>query len=401
MLSQVVRSGVIRQSPNQWVVSMTSFRRASWLLFGAAVALSNCIPMSAQETIRVATFNVSLYGDSEGEVLERLRAKGDAQATKIAAIVQTVRPDILLLNEIDYDSDGVTLNLLNTNYFAVNQHGKQSMEYPYCYPIPSNTGITSDVDIDGDGDSSDPGDAWGYGVYPGQYAMAIVSRFPLVLDSVRSFQRYRWRDLPNALRPYDADGRTFFYNDQVWNQLRLSSKNHVDVPVRVGNHLVHLLASHPTPPVFDGPDDHNGCRNHDEIRFWTDYLASDASHLMDDRGVRGGLLGNELFVIAGDLNSDPDAGDSRRTAIRELLSNPRAQDANPGSLGAAEASNQTKVNATSSFGGNRFMRLDYVLPSRNFKILKAGVFWPSSGNQDRKLIDASDHRMVWIEVELP
>ena len=36
---------------------------------------------------------------------------------------------------------------------------------------------------------------------------------------------------------------------------RLSSKSHWDVPLRVGGEVVHFLVSHPTPPVFDGPDD--------------------------------------------------------------------------------------------------------------------------------------------------
>ena len=35
---------------------------------------------------------------------------------------------------------------------------------------------------------------------------------------------------------------------------------------------VRCALHHPTPPVFDGPDDHNGTRNHDEIRFWSDYI---------------------------------------------------------------------------------------------------------------------------------
>ena len=34
----------------------------------------------------------------------------------------------------------------------------------------------------------------------------------------------------------------------------------------------HLLASHPTPPVFDGDEDRNGKRNHDEVRLIADYI---------------------------------------------------------------------------------------------------------------------------------
>lgn len=55
--------------------------------------------------------------------------------------------------------------------------------------------------------------------------------------------------------------------------LRLSSKSHWDLPDYVGDRVVHVLAAHPTPPVFDGPEDRNGLRNADEIRFWADYVA--------------------------------------------------------------------------------------------------------------------------------
>ena len=48
---------------------------------------------------------------------------------------------------------------------------------------------------------------------------------------------------------------------------------------------VHFLVSHPTPPVFDGPEDRNGTRNFDEIRFWADYvIPSRSGYIYDDNG---------------------------------------------------------------------------------------------------------------------
>ena len=54
-------------------------------------------------SIRIATFNASLYGKEAGQVLARLRGGKNQQAIQLAAIVQSIRPDILLVNEIDYD----------------------------------------------------------------------------------------------------------------------------------------------------------------------------------------------------------------------------------------------------------------------------------------------------------
>ena len=107
---------------------------------------------------------------------------------------------------------------------------------------------------------------------------------------------------------------------------RLSSKSHWDVPIDVDGRTVHFLVSHPTPPVFDGPEDRNGTRNSDEIRFWADYVTpgTQARYIYDDEGRRGGLEPGALFVIAGDQNSDPLDGDSmpgRRS--QQLLEHPR------------------------------------------------------------------------------
>src|SRR5690606_19592470 len=111
------------------------------------------------------------------------------------------------------------------------------------------------------------------------------------------------------------------------------------VPVVLnGGTVVHVLVSHPTPPVFDGPEDRNGRRNHDEIRFWADYVEDGerASYLVDDAGVRGGLAPDALFVILGDLNADPapGAGDGVPGAITQLLDHPRVVRTEPVATGS-------------------------------------------------------------------
>src|SRR5437016_291736 len=61
----------------------------------------------------------------------------------------------------------------------------------------------------------------------------------------------------------------------------------------------------------------------DEIRFWADYISPGKSdYVYDDDGVHGGLTPGELFVIAGDENSDPLDGDSISGATQQLLDNP-------------------------------------------------------------------------------
>src|SRR3546814_2051983 len=133
--------------------------------------------------------------------------------------------------------------------------------------------------------------------------------------------------MPGAARPLDPETGASYYPDATWAQLRLSSKSHWDVQIETPTGTVHLLASHPTPPVFDGPEDRNGARNADEIRLWREYISpGDKPWLCDDAGRCGGLDADARFVIAGDLNNDPTDGDGRHEAIVELLEHPRSEE---------------------------------------------------------------------------
>ena len=368
--------------------------------------------------MRVATYNTSLFSDEAGGLVGEL--EGDsAHARKVAAVLQRVRPDLVLLNEFDYDPAHRAADLFQQRYLEVAQAGGgEALRYPFRYLAPVNTGVPSGLDLDGNGEAGGEGrtggnDAWGYGLHPGEYGMLVLSKYPIDASKVRTFQLLRWSAMPGALRPIDPASRGFFHPDAVWTRLRLSSKSHWDVPVRTPGGIVHFLASHPTPPVFDGPEDRNGKRNHDEIRLWSEYLSAGAMDwLCDDQGGCGGLAADARFVIAGDLNNDPVDGDGLHEAIVELLEHPRVlRYATPRSEGGAEtamayaakgiAHRGSPQHVTGDFGPEAgAMRLDYVLPSTGFGLVDSGVFWPPAGSEEAKIADGSDHHLVWVDLSL-
>lgn len=363
--------------------------------------------------LRVATYNVSFHRGRAGQLIEDLQDPAHAQAVQVATILQKVRPDVIVLNEFDYDAQGEALGLFVENFLASAQgEGLEPLSYPHRYAAPSNTGVPSGQDLDNNGEvvltegaRDYGGDCFGFGLYPGQFAFAVLSRYPIDEASVRTFQNFLWRAMPDATLPAD------FYGEAAQEVLRLSSKNHVDLPIDVEGETLHFLLSHPTPPVFDGPEDRNGRRNHDEIRLWADYLTPQkASYLVDDQGRAGGLPEGEHFILAGDQNADPFDGDSREGAIQQLLEHPRVQ-ATPAPVGdgGAQAQAEEGVNATHegpvaqdtadfNNGNTGNLRLDYVLPSRTMELRDAQIFWPAPGSPDAALIEASDHRLVWIDV---
>ncbi|PFG44804.1 endonuclease/exonuclease/phosphatase family protein [Isoptericola jiangsuensis] len=375
----------------------------------------------ADRALRVATYNLSLNRATEGGLVADLSSPDDAQARTVAEVIQRAAPDVVLLNEFDFDAEGRAVDLFRENYLEVSQGGADPVRYPYAYSAPSNTGVASGFDLNNDGTVGGGDDAFGFGLFEGQYGMVVLSRYPIDTRKVRTFQHFLWKDVPGAALPDDpsTDAPADWFSPEELEVVRLSSKSHWDVPVRVGRETVHVLASHPTPPTFDGPEDRNGRRNHDEIRFWADYATGGATarYVYDDAGRRGGLPRGASFVVVGDQNADPHDGDSFDGAIDQLLGNRRVTDPMPTSQGAVEAAvlqggaNLTHTGDpaldTADFadGAPGNLRADYVLPSRDLRVRDAGVFWPTLADPLSRLtgvypFPSSDHRLVWVDLAL-
>ncbi|MEL6523102.1 MAG: esterase-like activity of phytase family protein, partial [Pseudomonadota bacterium] len=306
-------------------------------------------------------------------------------------------------------------------YLAIPQgENGAAIDYPYYFVAPSNTGIPTGFDLDNSGGIDDfaPNDAQGFGSFEGQFGFVIFSKHPIDTDNIRTFQEFLWKDMPGAhlpSDPEDADGNGdtgSWYTDAELEVLRLSSKNHVDLPVLVDGEVVHILAAHPTPPVFDGVEDRNGARNFDEIRFWVDYVTPGrGDYIYDDLGQTGGLGDDQRFVIVGDYNADPFDGDSsiyrglpaaQQFLISELIQGSAfVPGITPQGEGGGTDGTQFGNPAfdTANFAGD--LRVDYALPSTyGLNYVDGAVYWPAEGDSDAELVTASDHRLVAVDLNL-
>jgi Endonuclease/Exonuclease/phosphatase family len=367
--------------------------------------------------VRIAMFNI---WEMSTEKLTELDAAGVGQNEQLLAaaeIIKRIQPDVLILNEIDHDIDSYLAgqNLtLNAELFgdAYLNQGDDALDLPYVVAAPCNTGFLAGKDFDNNGKIATDadrgtrdhgGDCYGYGAYPGQYSMALMSRIPIDLENMRFFQNFLWKDLPDNLIP------TEWYSEDEIEIFRLSSKSHWDIPVSVGEQTIHLLMSHPTPPVFDGDEDRNGRRNYDELRMWIHYINND-DVMVDDAGVRGGLDENESFIIVGDLNAGP-KGDQLETgerALDMLINHPRVRDCgdllvSEGALYGRPAGPPDFFERLTIGRSSRGMRIDHLLPSTDLEPVAGGVFWPDSTNDPdgyALAMLASDHRMIWLDFEV-
>lgn len=335
----------------------------------------------AAETLRIATWNVGLDRSGPGLLVQDIAGGDDPQIAAIVRVLVALDADVILLTAVDYDGQAVALGLL------ADQIKASGTGYPYRFAFRPNTGLQTGFDVDGNGRIGDPRDAQGFGLFSGNGGMAVLSRLPVDAAGAQDFSGFLWRDLPGAMLPEGME-------PGLSGVQRLATTGFWDVPVLAEAGPLHLLAWHATPPVFDGPEDRNGRRNHDEAAFWSLFLK--------------GALPMEPpvgpFVLLGDGNLDPADGDGLQQGIAALLADPAVQDPAPRGTHGRSEPDQTGDPAldTAVYDDLGGLRLDYVLPSAGVKVTGAGVLWPAERDPLwPDLLAASHHFPVWVDIELP
>jgi len=331
-------------------------------------------PPAWGQPLRVATFNTDLSRDGPGLLLRDI-LRGDDQAQAVADVIAGAGADIILLQNIDYDLDHLALSALRD---LIAQRG---LTYPEIFALRPNTGLPTGFDLDRDGRLGEPEDAQGHGAFAGQGGMAILSRWPVDDAGVQDLSGALWRDLPQAMLPV-RDGAPY-YSDDTLAVLRLADVAHWAVPIMHPDGPVTVLAFHANPPVFDGPEDRNGRRNHDQLRFWQLYLDGVYGPAPDAR-----------FVLMGHANQDPDRSEGIKDGIRGLLSDPRINDVRP--LRPEGEPRDATVHWPRVTPPD--LRVSYVLPSRDWQVRASGVAWPADGPAAERAALASRHRIVWVDL---
>jgi len=347
-------------------------------------------PLRADDgVLRLAVYTVEMDRTGPGLLLRDLR-RGDPQADAVARVIAQADPDVILLLRFDYDAGGLALAAFTA---LLSAHGA---DYKHTFALHPNAGRMTDRDLDGDGRRRGPRDAQGYGLFAGQNGMAILSKLPFDAAAARDFSDLLWRDLPGAVLPQHPDG-TPFPSATAQAEQRLSSTGHWDVPLILPDGgRFHLLAFHATPPVFDGPEDRNGLRNRDEIRFWQVYL---------DGGL-GAAPPAVPFAVLGNANNDPRRGDGIDAAIAGLLGHPALQDPRPDSPRGTAGGVPEATVAWDVPDAPPMMRVDYLLPSAALDVRDAGIVWSAPGSDDTQPSEPDEktrsrHGLVWVDIALP
>ena len=322
--------------------------------------------------MRIATFHTGLSERGPGLLLRRVMDPEDTEVAAVVAMIQEVDPDILVLQDVDYDAGLATLTALADR---LEQNG---VAYPERFALRPNAGLPSGLDLNADGRRGGPRDAQGYGNFAGDGGMAILSRFLVAIGDVIALSDLLWKDVPGADLPP--------MSEEVEQAQRLSSVAHWIVPVAIDGVTLTLMTWHGTPPVFDGPEDRNGRRNRDETGLWLRLLDGDLAIPPPAAP----------FVILGVGNVDPRQGEGRRDTLRALLSDARLQDPTPEGYGGLATADYAEPLGP--------LRVSYLLPSAGIEVLRSGILWPAPGGEIAARLGPPEHwprhRIVWADLQL-
>ena len=370
--------------------------------FAASILVLAVTPFAATATagpqrdadVRFATFNASLNRNAAGELVPDLSTPANAQAADVAEIIQRAGPDVLLINEFDFDRTQAAACSSETTC-RCRQNGAAADRLP----IPVHRAVEHGHPVrlrprQQRRRIGGPGRRLRLRLLPRPVRHGRLLDVPDRRDDVRTFQIFLWKDMPGALLPDDptTPAPADWYSPDELAVFRLSSKSHWDLPIQVGKKPVHFLVSHPTPPVFDGPEDRNGTRNHDEIRFWADYVTpgeSGATSTTTRAGRRPEARASlrdrrrpERRPVRRRQHPRRDPAAARAPAVNTTLT--------PVEPGAVEQASSRAAHNLTPPGDPAFDTADFAdtapgQPARrlrpagkNLKIVDGGVFWPLS-----------------------
>ena len=291
---------------------------------------------AAADTLRVATYDVGLSRDGPGLLLHDLGRRPSRDAGRRAAVIRAVAAGRAAPHRLRPRPARPGARRLPR---AARAQGPDGIDYPHAFDAPVNAGEPSGHDLDGDGRTMGWGDAFGWGKFPGNGGMAILSRLPIDADGARGASGCcAGPTLPGARAAAAADGSAVPRRRRRRRRSGCRRASHWDVPVLLpdGGRL-HLLAAEPDaaalrrrrglqPPAQPRRDPASGPPTSTAPRF------------RDDAGRDGGAARRAAGACSATSTSIPlDGAGAARRRSPALLAHPRLQDPRPASAGGAAA----------------------------------------------------------------
>jgi len=352
----------------------------------------------ADDLTRVGTYNIEILSSS------KLNDPDEPQVNAAVEVIARVSPDILAIQELQYELEagetpGAMDEANNGRVLAdLMRAADETGGYDHTLIVLGNSGF----DWPGyDPDVHDPYFGPGGSTPPGMFNMAVISRYPILVDQVEFIIDFSWTDLPeNSLSVLEATTGVV-----VPAGFPLFSAGLLVAPIDLGDEILYLVVLQTTPPHVSDIHKHRNLDQLTGLRLLVDGALP---------GYEDALPSDARFVLVGDWNADGDHGDGFPEAIYQLLEHPSITPFQPtgaGSIGVSPEKNTTAsvcgegdgLDAADPATGMQF-QMDYVLPSANLGApITGGMFYPDFETEpdDWALAcAASNHMLLWGDLPL-
>lgn len=331
-----------------------------------AFLLTSCSLFQAKENrLKIVHWNIK-------ELDTKKIQKPDEQMRAVESILGTFDFDVLSIQEMQYDIEGVP----NRYYRTTGQNaeiflktlGKDPLDHAISF-YPSNTGKNAYKTKEGYNsvmtrETRKLADQDNFGIYPAQYSTAVISKFPIKEELI--IKELSWIDfnknikLSKYRRPNGA---------KVTKKIELFDKGFSDNIIEVSGREVHLISLHAVPAFhFGNTRTSNYDRNRDQLRFLEWYLTGGTDipvKLPTKYDSIKPLKPTDLFIAFGDFNTSIYDNNEGSVVLRRLFKSVKLWTEKPSHTHEEDHYSKERTKLT----------LDYIIYN-GIELVDSGIYHP-------------------------
>ena len=165
-------------------------------------------------SIRVATYNTSLFRNESGQLIRDLEGGENAQSKENCRGHPTRPPRRDAAERIRLRSRRPGGRDILHPVPERRTERLPAHRLPLSFHAPGQHGPAERSRLEQEWHNGRTLDAIGFGRHEGQYGMLVLSQYPIEEKAVRTFQKLLWRDMPEAKLPVDPQTGKPFYSDE-------------------------------------------------------------------------------------------------------------------------------------------------------------------------------------------
>lgn len=252
----------------------------------------------SETSLRVATIQANLSGETPEQLPADLLRGSDRQAGQVADKISRANADVVVLTEMDATQEAV--DAFNDQYLQNPDDDRADVEYEYSYLAVGSKGLQSGADLNADGVIGSAEDAWGQGAFAEQGSIVVLSKYPIAQDQVTGVSQLRWQEVAHDMMHHTD------FSGVLAASIPVMSTGLWDIPIQYRGEPVHVLATQTQPDAQD--QEFADARLADELKVINGYLAGE-DYIRTDEGRKAEGVGEDRFVIAGALGLQEGAAD--------------------------------------------------------------------------------------------